>query len=143
MLVLGPQPRPFPHRCTQGHKKSKPFFDHVISFSVADGRIWMRNYQVVVPLDRKQAKEEDMSLVEVGPRACLNPVRIFAGSFSGATLYENPGYVSPNVVRAALKRRKGAKYEAKVKSKAKRKQTLREAEMDPDLLAIDNNDLFK
>ena len=26
--------------------KSKPFFDHVISFAVADGRIWMRNYQV-------------------------------------------------------------------------------------------------
>lgn len=28
------------------HHKSKPFFDHVISFSIADGRIWMRNYQV-------------------------------------------------------------------------------------------------
>ena len=28
------------------HHKSKPFFDHVMSFSVADGRIWMRNYQV-------------------------------------------------------------------------------------------------
>ena len=30
------------------HHKSKPFFDHVISFAVADGRIWMRNYQVRV-----------------------------------------------------------------------------------------------
>eukprot|EP00955_Chlamydomonas_euryale_P039058 351290-Chlamydomonas_euryale.AAC.1 len=28
------------------HHKSKPFFDHVLSFSVADDRIWMRNYQV-------------------------------------------------------------------------------------------------
>lgn len=28
------------------HHKSKPFFDHVLSFSVADGRIWLRNYQV-------------------------------------------------------------------------------------------------
>lgn len=28
------------------HHKSKPFFDHVISFSVVDGRIWLRNYQV-------------------------------------------------------------------------------------------------
>lgn len=27
------------------HHKSKPFFDHVTSFSVADGRIWLRNYQ--------------------------------------------------------------------------------------------------
>ncbi len=32
------------------HHKSKPFFDHVLSFSVADGRIWFRNYQArVVP----------------------------------------------------------------------------------------------
>jgi hypothetical protein len=28
------------------HHKAKPFFDHVFSFSVADGCIWMRNYQV-------------------------------------------------------------------------------------------------
>lgn len=36
--------------CTpKRHHKSKPFFDHVISFSVADGRIWLRNYQVPHP----------------------------------------------------------------------------------------------
>ena len=28
------------------HPRSKPFFDHVLSFSVADGLIWLRNYQV-------------------------------------------------------------------------------------------------
>ena len=27
------------------HPKSKPFADHVMSFHVADGRIWIRNYQ--------------------------------------------------------------------------------------------------
>lgn len=27
------------------HAKSKPFFDHVMSFHVADGRVWIRNYQ--------------------------------------------------------------------------------------------------
>ncbi len=36
--------------------------------------------------------------VQVGPRFCLNPVRIFDGSFGGRTLYENPEYVSPNAV---------------------------------------------
>ncbi|KAG1658800.1 hypothetical protein FOA52_003331 [Chlamydomonas sp. UWO 241] len=35
-----------PHR----HHKSKPFFDHVVSFAIADGRIWMRNYQDLVSL---------------------------------------------------------------------------------------------
>ena len=28
------------------HAKSKPFHDHVISFGVADDRLWLRNYQV-------------------------------------------------------------------------------------------------
>ena len=40
---------------------------------------------------------------QVGPRCCLNPVKIFEGSFGGATLYDNPTYTSPNAVRAARK----------------------------------------
>lgn len=32
------------------HPKSKPFMDHVLSFSIAEGRIWLRNYQVHHPL---------------------------------------------------------------------------------------------
>ena len=68
-----------PHR----HHKSKPFFDHVISFSVADGRIWMRNYQVTPDPGVKKAGPQDVSLVEVGPRACFNPIKMFSGSFGG------------------------------------------------------------
>src|SRR5690349_17434461 len=30
----------------QGARKSKPFIDHVMGFSVADGKIWIRNYEV-------------------------------------------------------------------------------------------------
>lgn len=30
----------------KGHRKSKPFFDHIFSFTIADGKIWFRNYQV-------------------------------------------------------------------------------------------------
>ena len=41
---------------------------------------------------------EGISLVEVGPRVALNPIKIFGGSFGGPVLYENPGYVSPNKV---------------------------------------------
>ena len=36
-------------------------------------------------------------------RAWASP-QIFAGSFGGATLYDNPDYVSPNAVRASIKR---------------------------------------
>jgi hypothetical protein len=37
-----------------------------------------------------------MSLVEIGPRFVLTPIRIFEGAFGGATVYSNPGgfYVS-------------------------------------------------
>uniref|UniRef100_A0A7R9UZK9 Brix domain-containing protein n=1 Tax=Chlamydomonas euryale TaxID=1486919 RepID=A0A7R9UZK9_9CHLO len=92
------------------HHKSKPFFDHVLSFSVADDRIWMRNYQVVAAVD----KRGETSLVEVGPRMCLNPIKIFDGSFGGAALYENAAYVSPNAVRSAMRKQLGARYKQKV-----------------------------
>ena len=38
-----------------------------------------------------------------GPRFVLNLIRIFDGSFGGATLYENPHYVSPNLVSGISK----------------------------------------
>lgn len=30
----------------KGARKSKPFVDHVLNFTIADGKIWFRNYQV-------------------------------------------------------------------------------------------------
>ena len=36
-------------------------------------------------------------LVLIGPRFVLNPIKIFAGSFGGATLWANPDYQSPNL----------------------------------------------
>lgn len=59
---------------------------------------------VTVPGQKKTVSADDAatSLVEVGPRACLQPIKIFAGSFGGPVLYENPAYVSPNKVRTAM-----------------------------------------
>ena len=31
----------------KGHPKVKPFVDHILSFFIADNRIWVRNYQSV------------------------------------------------------------------------------------------------
>ena len=28
------------------HRKAKPFHDHVFAFSIIDGHVWFRNYQV-------------------------------------------------------------------------------------------------
>jgi len=33
----------------------------------------------------------EMSLVEIGPRFVLTPIRIFEGAFGGATVFANPG----------------------------------------------------
>lgn len=106
----------------KGHQKSKPFLDHVISFSVADGRIWLRNYQVVTVLDKKKPSPKDASLVEVGPRCCLNPIKIFSGSFGGPVLFDNPDFVSPNAVRAMVKKAKAGRYISKVAAKEHRRE---------------------
>merc|ERR1712059_106041 len=91
------------------HPKSQPFFDHVFMFSVVDGKVWFRNYQIL---------EEDGSLAEIGPRMVLNPIKIFDGSFSGQTLWENPSYVTPTAKRGLLKRARAGKYQEKLNSKA-------------------------
>jgi len=107
------------------HHKSKPFFDHIICFTVADGRIWLRNYQVSPdPAAGKKAAPDDVTLIEVGPRACFNPIKMLAGSFGGPVMYDNPAFVSPNAVRAAIKRKAQGKYGSKVDSRQQRKNHL-------------------
>ncbi|KAJ8565092.1 hypothetical protein K7X08_001552 [Anisodus acutangulus] len=108
------------------HRKSKPFYDHVFVFSILDDHVWFRNYQISCPhtgttqkIDRGDL--EKMTLVEVGPRFCLNPIKIFGGSFGGPTLYENPFYVAPNQIRSLEKKQKAGKYAKKVKAKTRRK----------------------
>ncbi|XP_074667993.1 ribosome biogenesis protein BRX1 homolog [Strix aluco] len=88
----------------QYHPKSQPFVDHVFTFTVTDERIWFRNYQII---------EEDASLVEIGPRFVLNPIKIFQGSFGGPTLYENPHYQSPNMHRRLIRLSVAAKFREK------------------------------
>ncbi|PIA45595.1 hypothetical protein AQUCO_01600066v1 [Aquilegia coerulea] len=107
------------------HRKAKPFHDHVFVFSIVDDHIWFRNYQISVPhneIDKVDRGGLDkMTLVEVGPRFCLNPIKIFGGSFGGPTLYENPYYVSPNQIRALEKKKQAGKYAKKVKAKKRRR----------------------
>ena len=91
----------------------------------------MRNYQIVQQqptnaLEAHQAKKRDgqqesTSLVEIGPRFVLNPIRIFRGSFGGQTLFQNPDFVSPNEIRAVEKKRKGRSYELRKQSQKMRK----------------------
>ena len=100
---------------------------HVCSF-----QIWVRNYQIIeqtptTALEASQAKKESglaqaTSLVEIGPRFVLNPIRIFRGSFGGQTLFQNPDFVSPNTIRAMEKREKGMSYEERKHAQLNRKE---------------------
>jgi ribosome biogenesis protein BRX1 len=121
----------------QGQRKSKPFVDHVMGFTFADGKIWVRNYQIreVEPSkavtgendevespapSKSRTKETDISLVEIGPRFVLQPIIIQEGSFGGPIIYENKEFVSPNQVRAELRRSKASKHNARAEHHVER-----------------------
>lgn len=117
----------------EGARKSKPFIDHVMGFSVVDGKIWIRNYQVSetegslldAEGDGKDGKKKknkkatptggnlEINLVEIGPRFVLTPIVIQEGSFGGPIIYENKQFVSPNQVRADLRRSKASRHNAR------------------------------
>ncbi|KAF2115058.1 Brix domain-containing protein [Lophiotrema nucula] len=111
-------------------RKTKPFVDHVMGFTVADGKIWIRVYQIneseqskkktatvngeemdVDPAPKKKGKTEfNVSLVEIGPRFVLTPIVIQESSFGGPIIYENKEFVSPNQIRSDLRRAKAGRY---------------------------------
>jgi len=96
------------------HPKSQPFFDKVFTFTVVDGKIWFRNFQMI---------DENGALTEIGPRMVLNPVKLFEGSFSGQTMWENPKYVTPNTKRQMLKKAASMKYRQRIEDRAVYKAT--------------------
>jgi ribosome biogenesis protein BRX1 len=111
----------------QSSRKVKPFVDHVMGFTVAGGRVWIRCYQIAeteaskkkvtngteaevedndkksaaanaLPSSKAKAGETSVSLVEIGPRLVLTPIVILEGSFGGPVIYENKEFISPNQV---------------------------------------------
>ena len=119
-------------------RKLKPFFDHVMSFSILDGKIWIRNYQIVegdpteMEQDVKKKNQEDISLVEIGPRFVLEIMRIFDGSFAGSTLYENPDFVTANNARRIMKGKAAIKHAKRAQGKEKRMEKLVDAVVERD-----------
>lgn len=109
-------------------RKVKPFVDHVMGFTVADGKIWIRIYQINESEPGKQKTDEmdidsatpkkkskygsdlDISLVEIGPRFVLTPIVIQESSFGGPIIYENKEFVSPNQIRSDLRKSKAGRF---------------------------------
>ncbi|KAL1839768.1 hypothetical protein VTJ49DRAFT_1191 [Mycothermus thermophilus] len=153
----------------QGARKSKPFIDHVLSFSVADGKIWVRNYEIreverakgetgnddgdeqqekkSSKSGHKGGKDTDINLIEIGPRFVLTPIVIQEGAFGGPIIYENKRFISPNKIRAELRRAKAGRHVARMEQQrealARRKQLgLEDGKMKKDPAGLDTRDLF-
>ena len=114
----------------QGARKTKPFVDHVMGFTIVDGKIWIRCFQInetavskgeattengvdgVAPTSKAPRKIGDtkISLVEIGPRFVLTPIVILESSFGGPVIYENKEFVSPNQIRSELRLSKAGRY---------------------------------
>lgn len=116
----------------KGSRKTKPFIDHVMGFTLADGKIWIRCFQIneteiskadAAPnadVDTSATKtkktpkpvrgETKLSLTEIGPRFVLTPIVILESSFGGPVIYENKEFVSPNQIRSELRLGKAGRY---------------------------------
>ena len=134
-----------------GARKTKPFVDHVMGFTIADGKIWIRCFQIsetaVAKADKPNEQENEapdadakskktatkkidksetkISLVEIGPRFVLTPIVILESSFGGPVIYENKEFVSPNQIRSEIRMSKAGRYnrraESGLENKAKRR----------------------
>ncbi|KAF9469283.1 ribosome biogenesis protein BRX1 [Collybia nuda] len=91
-------------------RRAKPFIDHILTFSILDSKIWFRNFQIIEKDPLQPNGPPQTTLVEIGPRFVLTPIRIFEGAFGGATVFSNPEFISPSAVRSALRREQGGKY---------------------------------
>ncbi|KAJ7632898.1 ribosome biogenesis protein BRX1 [Roridomyces roridus] len=91
-------------------RKAKPFIDHILTFSILDDKIWFRNFQIMEKDPSQPNGPPQTTLVEIGPRFVLTPIRIFEGAFGGATVFSNPEFISPSAVRSAIRKEQGTKY---------------------------------
>lgn len=101
----------------KNHPRSRPFIDHVFSFSLLGDKVWFRNFQVAEELN-EATKKVEKALVEIGPRFVLDPIRILAGGFSGQVLWDNPEYLTPSAESSIQKFQLRKARERAEKSKA-------------------------
>ncbi|KAL8922017.1 MAG: hypothetical protein Q9208_005472 [Pyrenodesmia sp. 3 TL-2023] len=131
----------------KGARKTKPFVDHVMGFTIVDFKIWIRCFEIretaiaksellraqqpTTEADDTSTKEvravgekggdTKISLVEIGPRFILTPIVILESSFGGPVIYENKEFVSPNQIRSDLRKSKAGRYAQRSEQQIERK----------------------
>ncbi|EJU04287.1 Brix-domain-containing protein [Dacryopinax primogenitus] len=117
-------------------RRTKPFIDHILTFSLVDDKIWFRNFQILEKDPENPSAPPKTSLVEIGPRFVLTPIRIFEGAFAGATVFSNPEFVSPAAVRAAVRRKQGESYRLRKEAQMDKGVRKEKQKMPEDELAV-------
>ncbi|KAL8931729.1 MAG: hypothetical protein Q9216_007092 [Gyalolechia sp. 2 TL-2023] len=132
----------------KGARKTKPFVDHIMGFTVADGKIWIRCFeiretavskaeargQLATAAEKDEAERETaksvvggekgdtkISLIEIGPRFILTPIVVLESSFGGPVIYENKEFVSPNQIRSELRMAKAGRYNQRSEQRIERR----------------------
>ncbi|KAH9005334.1 ribosome biogenesis protein BRX1 [Lactarius hatsudake] len=117
-------------------RRAKPFIDHILTFSILDSKIWFRNFQIVEKDPLQPNGPPEMSLIEIGPRFVLTPIRIFEGAFGGATVFANPEFVSPAQVRSIRRKARGDRYKERKLAQQERSSRQIERKREEDPLAV-------
>lgn len=117
-------------------RRAKPFIDHILTFSILDSKIWFRNFQIVEKDPLQPNGPPEMSLIEIGPRIVLAPIRIFEGAFGGATVFANPEFVSPAQVRSIRRKARGDSYKERKLAQQERASRQIERKREEDPLAV-------
>ncbi|KJA27034.1 hypothetical protein HYPSUDRAFT_35556 [Hypholoma sublateritium FD-334 SS-4] len=117
-------------------RRAKPFIDHILTFSIVDSKIWFRNFQIMEKDPLQPNGPAQTTLVEIGPRFVLTPIRIFEGAFGGATVFSNPEFVTPAATRQALKREKGNKYNNRKDAEEESARRREQRRLDEDALGV-------
>ena len=130
----------------KGTRKSKPFIDRVVSFTLADGKVWVRHYQINPTTVEGAAAEEtkggdDVELIEIGPRFVMTPIVILEGSFGGPVVFENREFVSPNYVRAAIREKRAVRAGGRDMARMKRVVKKREVEREQKIAKMTEEDV--
>lgn len=137
----------------KGARKTKPFIDHVMGFTIADGKVWIRCFQIsetaLSKTDKAEVNDENeapngtsekkksktksiergetkISLVEIGPRFVLTPIVILESSFGGPVIYENKEFISPNQIRSEIRMSKAGRYNRRAESGIESKAKMRD-----------------
>ncbi|KAF8197465.1 ribosome biogenesis protein BRX1 [Pholiota molesta] len=117
-------------------RRAKPFIDHILTFSIVDSKIWFRNFQILEKDPLQPNGSPQTTLVEIGPRFVLTPIRIFEGAFGGATVFSNPEFVTPAATRQMVKRAKGTKYNSRKDAEAEAAERREKRRLGEDALGV-------